>query len=410
MEKQVFIIIGDELYQNEKLKEIFSDFKVNATNIEYFEPANHDWYNISLSLKTYSLFGTPKFFVVKNASIFKQEEDTKKLLDKSNELFFENNLEQAKEYLMQAIASLDLTEEEYLDILKDYRILDLHLENFYENLDFLWEILKKYPLPEKLPKKSSLDCNSFFDKIPEGHYLVITCEKADKRTKNFKFFEKTAHIFEKSEKKLTEAEKTALNNQEIEKFIKNTKKKMSKEAIYFLKEVAMQSQQLGATLKKLSLLTLNNESIEIEDIKEAFDDEYVPDALKISDFIKRNDISSIFKIVLSSKNVKSDYIKLEALLKNIIKTAIKIKEDCKDKIFRDFKDFEINFYRKNSELKKQHPYYLFQCYITFQNYSLDKLYTAYARLFEIEKALKTTQINPVDLFTDFFIFLTNPRN
>jgi len=408
---KVFIVIGDDTFQRQKLREILTEYKVNPENVEYFEANNSDWQGIKTSLRTYSLFGTPKFFVVLNSEIFKQEEDTKKLLNKCQELVLDNNLDKAYDCLLQILLSLELTEEDYNDLLNDVNQLKLYFEEYVENLDFVFQILKQHPLPKKLPTKTSIDFTSIIDEIPNGHYLIITSEKADKRTKNFKIFEKIAQVIEMPDKKLSDREIALQKEKLLENYIKDAKKTLSKEDYYYLKERALLSEQLSATLNKLSLLVFDKSVITKDDIEQAFDDDYVPDALKIADFIKKRDFLNIFKIVANNKNAKNDYIKLAALIKSLLKTAIKIKEQAQSQEFRDFKDFEVNFYRKHLDFKKQHPYYLFQCYQTFSNFSITTLLSAYTILFELEKSLKTTQKNPVDLFADFFTFLlSNPKN
>lgn len=407
----IFIIIGNEFFQKRKLKELIEEYKVNPENIEYFDINNSDWQSIKTSLKTYSLFGTPKFFVIQNSTIFKQEEDVKKLIEKCQELVLENNLEKAYGCLIQILSALELSEEDYSDILNDKSQIKVYLEEYLENFDFITKILNHAPLPKTLPVVESFDFQSVIDEIPNGHYLVITTEKADKRTKNYKIFEKHSTIFEMVEKKLSEREIAAIKEKILEDFIKTSNKQLSKEDFFYLKERALLCDQLSATLNKLDLLVFEKKEITKEDIEQAFDDDYVPDALKIADFIKKGDFLNIFKIISNTKNAKNDYIKLAGLVKSLLKTAIKVKEDAHPHDFKDYRDFEMNFYRKNLAYKKQHPYYLFQCYQTFSPFSLQTLLTAYTKLFDLEKALKTSQQNPVDLFTDFFTFLlSNPRS
>lgn len=407
----IFIIIGDESFQRQKLKDLFVEYKVNPENIEYFDSNNSDWQSIKTSLKTYSLFGTPKFFVIQNSTIFKQEEDVKKLIEKCQDLVLENNLEKAHACLIQILSSLELSEEYYNDILNDRTQIKVYLEEYIENFDFITQILNHSPLPKTLPIRESFDFESVIKEIPNGHYLVITTEKADKRTKNYKIFEKHSTIFEMIEKKLTEREIAAQKEKILEDFIKTSNKQISREDYFYLKERALLCDQLTATLNKLTLFVIEKKEITKDDIEQAFDDDYVPDALKIADFIKKGDFLNIFKIISNTKNAKNDYIKLAGLVKSLLKTAIKIKEDVQSNDFRDYRDFEMNFYRKNLAYKKQHPYYLFQCYQTFSQFSFQTLLKAYTKLFDLEKDLKSSQKNPVDLFSDFFtLLLSNPKS
>ncbi len=409
--KRVFIVVGDDLFQQQKLKEIFAEYKVNRDNIDFFEPQNQDWQTISLFLKTYSLFGTPKFFVVLNSTVFSQKEEPEALLAKSEELFNENNFAKAHEYLIEALVSSEISDEEYTELLRDLKQIKNLFESTSVNTDFLEQLLKKYPLPDVLPKKSEIDFKSMIQSIPEGHYLVITTEKADKRTKNFKIFEKESVIFEKSDKKLTDKEKALLNDRLLSQFLKEEKKEISKETLLYLKERTAETGSPEAALNKLAILTFGKKEITRDDIDATFDDEYVPDGLKLADFLRKEELLPLFKIINNPKSTKSDFIKLSGLIKSLIKTAIKLKEITKEEVYNDFRDFENRCYRNHADLRKQHPYYLFQCYLTFKNYSLQKLSSSYTRLFEIEKAMKTTQKNPIDLFSDFFRFLlANPRN
>lgn len=404
-DSQIYLIVGDENYQNQVLKELFSHFNVNPSNIEYYEPNNHDWENISLSLKTYSLFGTPKFFVVKNVNIFKQEEDVKTLLERCEEALFENDTTKAYRLFLDVLLSIEIGESEYEDLLSNPTLIKSYLSDYVENVDFLDNLLKQYKLPPKLPQKKAIDLELIISQIPSGHYLVLTSEKVDKRTKAYKVIEKKGHIFEKIEKKLTERESQIAKEKLIDEYLKTRNITISSENLYFLKEKALETQDIESALTKLNLLTINKNEITADDITEAFDNEYIPDSIKLSEYIKKKDRVNIFKIITNSRNTKTDYIKLCGLLRNLLKTAMKMKELAKGEKFTDFRDFERGFYQKNPELKKQHPYYLYNCWTTFERFSLEKLLEIYSQLFEIEVALKTTQKNPKDLFIDLFINL-----
>lgn len=404
-EKKGFLIIGDDSFQNQALKEIFGQYNVSSQNIEYFEPNNHDWQKILISLKTYSLFGTPKFFVVINTNLLRQEEDTKQLLEKCTEAVANNDLDKSYELLIQAISSLGLEQNEYQEFLSDHSQIKTYFEDFAEDLDFIDAILKRYPLPENPPFKATLDFNNLISQIPQGHYLILTCEKVDKRTKNYKILEKNFKLIEKPDKKITERELLTSKEKVLENFIKSTKKTISNETFYYLRERVFETEQIHPALNKLEILTQDKSEITRYDVEEAFDNDFIPDSLKLSEFIKKSDMKSIHKIINNTNYEKTDYIKLAGLLKSLLKAAIKIKEQSEGIKYKDFRDFEYNFYNKNLEYKKQHPYYLYNCYSTFERFSVNKLLDAYKHLFDIEVSLKTTQKEPIDIFTDFFLNL-----
>lgn len=410
---QIFIILGDEAYQKEAILEIIKNKGGNRSNLDTYECSKYTWNKIEESVKTYSLFGTPRFFLIPNVTIFLQDEATEELLSECENFIADNNLENAYKSLVKAISSLALSQEEYNDIKSDISLLKTYLSDYTQNLDFVDIILKRYTLPDVYNPATSINFDDIFNNIPEGHFVIITAEKWDKRTKNYKAFHKRGIIYEKQSQKLSPREIKNLKEKQVDEFIKLNNLKISKETLVLLKERALETDILTPTLNKLSLIVGEKKEILKEDVESAFDDDFIPEIQNLSEFIRKREIAGIFKIICSTKNVKSDYIKLTGYLKSLLRNAIILKELVKTDDFKDYSDFEKHFYRKNinNYMKTQHPYYLFQCMITLKGFSIQHLENAYIKLFEIEKALKSSQKSPLDIFTDFFAYLFfNPKS
>lgn len=410
---KIFIILGDEAYQKETILEIIKEKGGNRTNIDTYDFSKYTWNKIEEAVRTYSLFGTPRFFLIPNVTIFLHDEATEELLSECETFVSDNDIESAYKSLIKAISSLALTQEEYIEIKSDISILKTYLLDYAQNLDFVDIILKRYSLPDIYNPATSINFDDAFNNIPDGHFVIITAERWDKRTKNYKTLQKRGIVYEKQTQKLSPREIKNLKEKQSEEFIKLNNLKISKETLVLLKERALETDILTPALNKLMLILGDKKEVLKEDIECAFDDDVIPETQNLSEYIRKREISGIFKIICSKKNVKSDYIKLTGYLKSLLRNAIIVKELIKTEDFRDYSDFEKHFHRKNinTYIKNQHPYYLFQCMNTFKGFSVQHLENTYIQLFEVEKALKSSQKNPEDIFTDFFVYLFfNPKS
>ncbi len=412
-----YLILGDEVFQKEKINEIIKQITVQPENIEIINSEEKSWYAIADDVKTYSLFGIPRLFIIQNADVFKGEEKIEDIINNALNYYLSNDLIRAGKEVLKAIRNLELTEEELLNIKESPSLLNNYFSQYTENTSFLTEIVKKgFINPEKIKRDDTVNFSELISSIPEGHYLIITAKEYDKRTKNFKIFQKSSQIFEKEEIKLSSKDIKKRIQLEVERFIRSNNKKISSEDLIYLSEKATESPDYKAKLEKLILLVGDSHTISKEEIDNTFDDDISPDSQLIPEFIRKRDISSAVKIVLNQRNTKQDFIKLTGYLRSLMRNAIAIREFSDEAEYNDYYDFDRRFYKKyldtlpKETLKNQHPYYLFQCYLTFKDFQIEHLRKMYKLLFEIDRKLKTTQTNPSDLFLDFISSLFTTRN
>lgn len=417
---KLFVILGDKSFQQEKIETILASFfedKKFEQNVEKYSPDRHDWNKITEQALTYSLFGIPRFFIVEEAEIFSLEKNIKDLINLARELYLSGELEKAYKFTISSLQQIDIDENDY-QILKENpsHIANLLNEYIY-NSEFCIELIKRFPLPEKLPEKDiNTNLTGLVTQMPEGHYLIITSSNYDKRKKIFKELQKIAVIYEQPTLKKDNVEHKKSIDTFVKEFITKIGKRISTEELIFLQELCYECKNFKKNLEKLMILTHENPEITREEILLAFDDEAIVDSKMLSNYIKEKNLQKIISIITNPTQTKQDYIKLTGYLRSLIRNGIIIKEILEDRTIRDYSSF-VNYLQrikenpdfKTSSFFQQHPYYLFQCYQTFSGYEKDFLTSMYISLFEIDRDLKSTQKNPMDLLIDFFNNMFNPR-
>lgn len=417
---KLFIILGDKNFQQEKINNILSSFFENDKfdqNIERYQSGKHDWNKIGEQLLTYSLFGTPSFFIVEEADILSSEKNLKDLLSSAKEFYQSGDLEKSFKLIISALQQLNINEKDYQMLQENPSHISKLFDEYADNSEFCIELIKKFSLPEKMPEKNvNTNLESLVLLMPEGHYLIITASNYDKRKKIFKELQKIAVIYEQQTQKKDYFEHKKNVDAYVKEFITKIGKKISIENLIFLQELCYEYKNFEKNLEKLVILTNVNQEISRDDILLAFDDEILIDSKMLGNYIKEKNLEKIITIITNPTQTKQDYIKLIGYLRSLIKNGIILKEFFEEKIIKDYPGFVnyLNHIKENASLIggsffQQHPYYLFQCYQTFVNYDKDFLITMYMLLFEIDRDLKSTQKNPVDLLIDFFYQMFNPR-
>lgn len=409
MNTKVYLIYGDDDFQNEKINELIRKIAVSSENIDVIYSGDKDWSSIGDEIRTYSLFGIPRLFIIRDVDIFKSDEKIEDLIDKAFSFYLSKDYERAGKEVLKALNQLELNDEELANLNTSPSLLEGYLPKSDVNLNFITDLFKKSFIKiENLKKTETFDFSQLLNNIPDGHYLIITTKELDKRTKNFKLFQSVCTYFEKKETKLSPKDLKAQIDTDIDDFIKKSEKKISSENLVYLKERAFESQFTKTKLQKLAFITYDKDTIERADIDNTFDDDLFPDSNLIPELIRRKDLPSLLKIILNPKNTKTDFIRLAGYLRSLLRNAISIKEISGDEEYNDFYTFEKKFYKKffdilpKETIKHQHPYYLFQCYLNFKDFNLESLKNAYLMLFYLDKNLKSTQVEPKDLFIDFF--------
>lgn len=417
MEKKAYLIFGDDDFQSEKIAELTQKLAVSPENIDIIYSGDKDWPVIADEVRTYSLFGTPRLFIIKDVDIFKSDEKIEELIEKGFNFYQSKDYEKSAKEILKVLNQIELTDEDLSNLISSPSIIEGYLPKSDINYNFITDLIKKSFLKiEQIKKKDGFDYSKLLTNIPEGHYLVITAKELDKRTKNFKLFQSLCAFFEKKDIKLSPKDLKAKIDADIDDFIKKSEKRISNEDLIYLKERAFESPFIKAKLEKLALITYGKETIERADIDDTFDDDVFPDSNLIPDLIRKKDLPSLLKIILNPKNTKTDFIKLAGYLRSLLRNAIAIKEFSGDEEYNDFYSFEKRFYKKffdilpKETLKSQHPYYLFQCYLNFKDFDVAKLKKVYLLLFYVDKNLKSTQVEPKDLFIDFFSQLFTKKN
>ncbi|MCX7991806.1 MAG: hypothetical protein N2999_07230 [Proteobacteria bacterium] len=417
MNNRIYLISGDDEYQKEQIEEIIKKIGVSSENIDNIISGDKEWQTIADEVRTYSLFGTPRLFIIKDVDIFKSEEKIEDIIDKAFSLYQSKDYERAGKEVLKALKQLELSEEELDSIISSPSVLEGYLGKSDINISFITDLIKKSLVKiESLRKNEEFNFASLISNIPEGHFVILTTKELDKRTKNFKLFQNAGTFLEKKESKISSKELRNRIDNEIDSFIKDTKKHISPEDLIYLKELAFESSFLKKKLEKLALVIEKKESITREDIDNTFDDDTFPDSQLIPELIRKKDLNSLLKIILNPRNTKADFIKLTGYLRSLLRNSIAIREFSANEEYDDFYSFEKRFYKKyfdilpKETLKSQHPYYLFQCYLNFKDFQLRDLKRFYLLLFEIDRNLKSTQITPKDLFIDFFTELFSTRN
>lgn len=417
MNSKIYLIFGNDDFQHEKIKELKSILGIKEENVDIINPSEKAWHEIVDEIRTYSLFGIPRLFVIKDAEIFKSEESIEELIDRAFTFYQSKDFQKAGKEVAKILNQLDLNDDDLANIFNSPSLIEGYLAKYDFNISFIIDLIKQsFVKFESIKKSEIFDFTKFFSYIPDGHYVIITVKELDKRTKNFKIFQNFSVFLEKKESKISQKEiKTSIDSQ-IEDFIKKNKKKISDEDLIYLKEKALESYSIKTKLEKLSLISAESDMLTREDINEAFDEDIFPDSNQIPELIRKKDLSSLLKLVLNPKNTKADFIKLSGYLRSLLRNAIAIKEFTEEEDYNDFYSFERKFYKKFFEvlpketLKNQHPYYLFQCYLNFKDFELEKLKKTYLLLFYVDLNLKSTQISPQDLFIDFFSHLFTKKN
>jgi DNA polymerase III delta subunit len=418
--KKIFVILGDKEFQKEKINFIVSsitgkhDFK---EIVEFIPAGKHDWRKIFEQIKTYSLFGTPRFLVVEETDIFSTEKSTKDILENALECYSSGDFEKAFHLLLTALQSIDISENDYNNLKLNFLLVKKFFESFIDSTDFCVELLKKFELPERLPEKTlHLDFNDLINQIPEGNYLLITASSYDKRKKVFKELFKISKTFEQPQVKKDSLEFKKIIDSTINEMLKTHKKNISPDDLLLLQELAYETQSYKKHLEKLFLLVYDEDTIKEEHIRIAFEDVVLADSKLLSQYIKEKNIEKIISIVINPIQTKQDFIKLAGYLRNMIKNGIILNEFFENRNIKDYAMFQVLINEQKervlysgSSFFNQHPYYLFQCYQTVKNYDTLFLKSLYLKLFEIDKDLKSTQKKPVDLFVDFFNYMFNPR-
>ncbi|MCX7770599.1 MAG: hypothetical protein N2202_05900 [Proteobacteria bacterium] len=417
-DKKLFLILGDKSFQQEKIRFILSSFfegNIPEQNIEFYSQNRHDWNIIKEQILTYSLFGTPRFFILEETDIFTSEKNIKELLDTAKELYISGEFEKAYKSILSAFLQLDINELDYQKVSENPSNITKFFNDYIDNSDFCIELLKRFKLPEKLPHKyESTDLENIITKIPDGHYLIITTSNFDKRKKIFKDLQKRAVVYEQiSVKKEGYEFKKNIDNY-IKDIISNWGKKISADNLVLLQELCYESKYFEKNLEKLLILTKDIDEISRNEILLAFDDDAIVDSKMLSQFIKEKNFFKIITLITNPTSTKQDHIKLLGYIRSLIKNGIALKEIFEDRSIKDYSTF-VNYLNRvkenyaNKSLLQQHPFYLFQSYQTFFEYEKDFLISLYIKLFEIDKDMKSTQKNTVDLLIDFFSSMFNPR-
>lgn len=417
---KLFLILGDKNFQQEKIEDILSHFFENKKleqNIEKYQPGRHDWNKISEQILTYSLFGIPRFFIVEEAEIFSTEKNLKDILNSAKEFYQSGDLEKAFKLTLSALQQIDIDETYFESLQENPSNISKLFDEYVDSSEFCVELIKKFSLPEKMPERNfNTNIESLVSHMPDGHYLIITSSNYDKRKKIFKDIQKIAFIYEQPTTKKDTFEHKKNIDLYVKEFLTKIGKKISTDDLIFLQDLCYEYKNFEKNLEKLIILTHENSEISRDDILLAFDDEILVDSKMLSNYIKEKNLQKIITIITNSTQTKQDYIKLVGYLRSLIKNSIILKEVFEERVIKDYSVFvnyltrtKENIFFTGSTFFQQHPYYLFQCYQTFIDYDKDFLTSMYIFLFEIDKDLKSTQKNPVDLLMDFFNTLFNPR-
>lgn len=417
---KILLVLGDKEYQKEIITAIIHEIADNQdvkNNIEVFPPNKQDWNKIFEQLKTYSLFGTPRFFIVEETNLFTGEKNAKDILNLAIESYNLGDFEKSFNYLISALQSIDINESDYKNLKDNPSNIKKFFEDIIENADFCVEVLKRFELPEKLPEKSMLlDFDGLNKNIPNGHYLIITASNFDKRKKIFKDLQKLAKVFEQTIFKKDSIQNKRNIDATIKDFLTKNNKKISQEDLYLLQELAYESSDFEKNLEKLLLLTYDIDIITSEHISIAFDNLIFADSKLLSQYIKERNFEKIISIISNPTQSKQDFIKLAGYIRSMLRNGIILLEIFENKNIKDYNSFvaflnqeKHNLISEGSSFFDQHPYYLFQCYQTFGSYDIKHLKEMYIKLFEIDRDFKSTQKKPVDLLIDFFTLLFNPR-
>ncbi len=418
--KKIFVILGDRDFQKEKINYIVSSItgKHNfKEHVEFFPSGKQDWQKIFEQIKTYSLFGTPRFFVVEETDIFISEKGTKDILESAFECYSSFDLEKAFHLLLTALQSIDISEQDYSNLRTNYSLAKQFFEPFIDAPDFCVDILKKFELPERLPEQVLyLNFNDLVNQIPDGNYLIITASSYDKRKKVLKELLNISKSFEQPQVRKDSFEFRKIIDITIKEMLNAHRKNISPDDLLLLQEFAYETESYKKHLEKLFLLVYDEDTIKEEHIRIAFEDVVLADSKLLSQYIKEKNIEKIISIVINPIQTKQDFIKLAGYLRNMIKNGIILNDFFENKQIKDYGMFQFlikeqkeRVLNSESTFFSQHPYYLFQCYQTFKNYDNMFLKKLYLKLFEIDRDLKSTQKNPVDLFIDFFNYMFNPR-
>lgn len=417
---KLFLVLGDKSFQQEKIEIILASFfegKISDQNIERYQPGKHDWSRICEQILTYSLFGIPRFFIVEESEIFSSEKNLKDLLNSAKEFYQSGDLEKSFKFIISALQQIDINEKDYENLQENPSHIAKLLDEYIDNSEFCIELIKKFSLPEKIPEKNvNTNLENLITHMPEGHYLIITSNNYDKRKKIFKELQKIAVIYEQLNTKKDTFEYKKNIDFYVKEFILKTGKKITTEDLIFLQELCYEYKNFEKNLEKLAILVNTNSEITRDNILVAFDDEIIVDSKLLGSYIKEKNLQKIISIITNPTQTKQDYIKLVGYLRSLIKNGIILKEFFEERIIKDYSSFVnyLNRIKENQSITKesffqQHPYYLFQCYQTFCDYDKDSLLSMYILLFEIDRDLKSSQKNPIDLLIDFFDKMLNPR-
>lgn len=198
MNTKVYLIYGDDDFQNEKINELIRKIAVSSENIDVIYSGDKDWSSIGDEIRTYSLFGIPRLFIIRDVDIFKSDEKIEDLIDKAFSFYLSKDYERAGKEVLKALNQLELNDEELANLNTSPSLLEGYLPKSDVNLNFITDLFKKSFIKiENLKKTETFDFSQLLNNIPDGHYLIITTKELDKRTKNFKLFQSVCTYFEK---------------------------------------------------------------------------------------------------------------------------------------------------------------------------------------------------------------------
>jgi DNA polymerase-3 subunit delta len=187
----VYLIFGEELLVRAAFDDILEKMLPDAGRSASFDPvegAGENIFEVIERVNTFSLLGGAKVVALRESRIFYAQQDKRRLLEKSQQAYDDDDLKRASKYFLSLLGNLNLS---FDDVDKSNRQKTLNLDSGLSRGDEWLDDIIDYCLQNKLRIPDAADetvaLQQAIEKgFPRDNHLLITTDVVDKRRSLYK--------------------------------------------------------------------------------------------------------------------------------------------------------------------------------------------------------------------------------
>jgi DNA polymerase-3 subunit delta len=447
----VYLIFGEPFLYEKALEALLKRMMPDEDRSLCYEPVDVDQGNMQDALErvnTFSLLGSRKVISLCHSRIFYEKKNSDSMLDKAKAAVSEEDLKKASGFFMEylAVNGLTLADLQIADPLKLLKLSETDGGDWIQALiAHCLENNLSPPLGSSLAERLEKNLEKGF---PPSNHLVITTDHADKRKALYTVIKEKGLCVDctvpKGERKADKDSQNAVLQDQLGDILSRSGKRMDSRAITALMELTgFDLHILSGNVEKLISFAGDRKQITEEDVNQLLSRTKIDPIFEITNAVAdRNARKSIYYARLLTGNEIHPLQILGAVINQVrklmicqsISPALKSKGWTKGMSFPEFKrtilpvieeldevllseliqwesqlnppeDHSPKQGKKKTQKPKpstdmviaknpNNPFPVFQLMIKAENFTLEELKSGMKALYEADRRLKTTNLNP----------------